>query len=215
MLHGMEQPAQSHPSPVSSSFAGLLATLTAPPSAGADAAPLWKESELGEDVATLSYEQALRAHARYRPADAGDWAALANEGKVAGTQARAEKLAAGESSGSQGCDGDLRKASVTVRLSRAELERLRRRAGEAGLTISAYLRSCTFEAEALRAQVKDALAELRKAGTEGPSHPSGKTAVDPGRDRAAPPGYREERQHGNARGRLRRFFGLICRLRIA
>jgi hypothetical protein len=29
--------------------------------------------------------------------------------------------------------------------------------------VSAYLRSCTFEAEALRAQVKETLAELRKS----------------------------------------------------
>jgi len=41
-------------------------------------------------------------------------------------------------------------------------ERATAQAGrEAGLTVSAYLRSCTFEAEALRAQVKEALAELR------------------------------------------------------
>ena len=32
-------------------------------------------SDLGEDVATLSYERALRAHARYKPADRGDWPA--------------------------------------------------------------------------------------------------------------------------------------------
>lgn len=56
-------------------------------------------------------------------------------------------------------------ASITIRLSKAEGEQLRRRAAEAGLTVSAYLRSCTFEAEALRAQVKEVLAELRKTST--------------------------------------------------
>ncbi len=30
--------------------------------------PLWSTSDLGEDVISLSYERALRAHARYRPA---------------------------------------------------------------------------------------------------------------------------------------------------
>jgi hypothetical protein len=50
---------------------------------------------------------------------------------------------------------------VTVRLSKAECASLHQRAAEAGLTVSAYLRSCTIEAEALRAEVKTALAELR------------------------------------------------------
>jgi hypothetical protein len=54
-----------------------------------------------------------------------------------------------------------KRASVTIRLSEPEYEQLHQRAAEAGLTISAYLRSCTFEAEALRAQVKEALADLR------------------------------------------------------
>jgi hypothetical protein len=47
-------------------------------------------------------------------------------------------------------------------MSEGECEQLKRRAAEAGLTISAYLRSCTFEAEALRAEVKKTLAEMRK-----------------------------------------------------
>ena len=40
---------------------------------------------------------------------------------------------------------------------------MRERAAEAGLTVSAYLRSCVFEVEDLRAQVKQALAEMRSA----------------------------------------------------
>ena len=54
-----------------------------------------------------------------------------------------------------------RSASITIRLSKAEVAQLRRRAAEAGLTVSAYLRSCTLEAESLRAMVKDTLAQLR------------------------------------------------------
>jgi hypothetical protein len=46
-------------------------------------------------------------------------------------------------------------------MSKAECAQLHKRAAEAGLTVSAYLRSCTFEAESLRAMVKDALAQLR------------------------------------------------------
>ncbi len=58
---------------------------------------------------------------------------------------------------------DLRTASITIRLSEAECARLRQRAAEAGLTVSAYLRSCVLEADALRAQVKQALAEIKAA----------------------------------------------------
>ena len=46
-------------------------------------------------------------------------------------------------------------------MSKAECAQLHRRAAEDGLTVSAYLRSCTFEAESLRAMVKDTLAQLR------------------------------------------------------
>jgi predicted DNA binding CopG/RHH family protein len=55
---------------------------------------------------------------------------------------------------------NLKDASITIRMSKAECAQLHRRAAEAGLTISAYLRSCTFEAESLRAMVKDTLAQL-------------------------------------------------------
>jgi hypothetical protein len=48
-------------------------------------------------------------------------------------------------------------------MSKVECEQLHRRAADAGLSVSAYLRSCTFEAESLRAMVKDTLAELRLA----------------------------------------------------
>ncbi len=56
-----------------------------------------------------------------------------------------------------------RKASVTIRMTHAESEQLHERASAAGLTTSAYLRSCVFEAEALRTQVKEALAEFSAA----------------------------------------------------
>jgi len=58
-------------------------------------------------------------------------------------------------------------ASITIRMSVAECAQLRQRAAEAGMTISAYLRSCTFEAEALRGQVKEALVQLRSAASPG------------------------------------------------
>jgi hypothetical protein len=62
---------------------------------------------------------------------------------------------------------NLKCASITIRLSEAECAQLRKRAAEAGLTVSAYLRSCTFEAESLRALVKDTLTQLRSAQSKG------------------------------------------------
>ena len=203
MLQPMQQPAPSQPSPSLSSFAGLLATLASPPpsppSDAADDAPLWNSSDLGEDVASLSYERALRAHARYRPAnrdsDRGDGSPMpaGDSGSGARLDASIETGAAGalDAAGAIDVSGafdaagaavavdaapelqtgtaresDLRSASVTIRLSRAECARLHQRAEEAGLTVSAYLRSSAVEAEVLRAQVKQALAEL-KAGSKG------------------------------------------------
>jgi hypothetical protein len=198
MLQPMQQPAPSQPSPSLSSFAGLLATLASPPpsppSDAADDAPLWNSSDLGEDVATLSYERALRAHARYRPLNRdldrveGSPTPAVDPGSGARTAASIEIGAAGafdaagaavavdaapELQTGTAPDRDLRSASVTIRLSRAECARLHQRAAEAGLTVSAYLRSCAVEAEALRAQVKQALAEL-KAGSKGASEQGSK-----------------------------------------
>ena len=54
-----------------------------------------------------------------------------------------------------------RHAVVSIRLNDSEIERLRLRAAESGISVSAYMRSCVLEAEHLRAQVKQALAEMR------------------------------------------------------
>lgn len=182
----MEQPADSLRSGTSPSFASLLATLTAPANSGTEQRSARGKNEfednfgdgLEDDVATLSYESALRANARYKPHHSYEWnlpqriestAAL-----VADEMAARAKAAEGPGAGgnmrvtapalSPTLDETRRRASVTVRLSEAECAQLQKRAAEAGLTVSAYLRSCTFEAEALRAQVKAALAELRAAG---------------------------------------------------
>jgi predicted DNA binding CopG/RHH family protein len=159
----------------------MLAALAAPSSDATDHTTAWSGSDLGEDVATLSYERALRAHARYKPADRGDWALTQAARK--GPSAAQEESALPEEQGGEGlaahsgaakqaaADPDMRSASVTVRLSKAEHERLHRRAAEAGVTVSSYLRSCTFEAETLRAQVKEALADLRSGGARGTEGP--------------------------------------------
>ena len=179
MLLCMQQPATNSPSAAPPSFAGLLASLTAPTPRTA-----WNNDDLAEDVATLSYEHALRAHARYRSADAGDPAMTTASGSGAmqtkeapgGDRASIAKTpplwaAPGWNEDAEPqlahdsftlIEGNKKCASITIRLSKTECDQLRKRAAQAGLTVSAYLRSCTFEAEALRAQVKDVLAELRQ-----------------------------------------------------
>ncbi|MFP5237745.1 MAG: plasmid mobilization protein [Acidobacteriota bacterium] len=143
-MHPSAAPA---PSPASRNFAGVLMDLASPPPKRPPARDL---DGLEDDIATLNYEQALQAHARYRP-PAADLGPQPVPEPPAATPASAPAIAT------------LRRKSesITVRLSQAESERLRQRAAESGLTISDYLRSCVFEVESLRAQVKETIAALR------------------------------------------------------
>ncbi len=241
MLHPMQDGNEIAPSTSAASFASLLASLTAPRQPAK-----WSDDDLADDIATLSYENALRAHARYRapdrtdrsltqpdPADRIDSYELApvdetpaNNGtssfamprpaadnrQPAGanppsdfeTLAVPVRLRSGQALKSSpatkrvstrsvepvsdpitkpvpynSCDTpshtrkvfekNLKDASITIRMSREECDQLHTRAAEAGLTVSAYLRSCTFEVESLRALVKDTMAELKAArSTEKP-----------------------------------------------
>jgi hypothetical protein len=187
MLGFMQQPAESLRSSTSPSFASLLAGLTTPAPGSTERRSIWDEIDhkdnfgdnLEDDVATLSYESALKANARYRPTNPDEWnlpqriestATLVAE-EIAWRTRVAEAETARAPTGkivpamnvAAALDEKRRRASVTVRLSEVESAQLQQRAAEAGLTVSAYLRSCTFEAEALRAEVKEALAELRAA----------------------------------------------------
>jgi hypothetical protein len=213
MLQAMPQPAPSAPSPASQSFAGLLASFTTPgekkpPVRDLGRVPLRNQPHdldgLEDDVATLSYERALRAHARYRapegtaepvPQVAARFPSLAAaepavaeplrifeaapawEAEDAPTAvAQVETIPAAHFAADAelelpavrdqpaGLDRNLKTSSITIRLSQTECAQLRRRAAEAGLSVSAYLRSCTFETEALRALVKDTLAKMRDDG---------------------------------------------------
>jgi predicted DNA binding CopG/RHH family protein len=149
-------------------FAGLLAALAA---ANPTELPPWKDDELPQDVATLSYESALRKHARYKSANVDAFGTpQAGEMQLASHSDSDQRETRSMPRGHQRqksmvpmSERERKCASVTIRMSHAEYGQLRERAAEAGLTLSAYLRSCTFEAEALRAQVKQALAELRSA----------------------------------------------------
>jgi predicted DNA binding CopG/RHH family protein len=182
----MQQQTGFTPAPMAaSSFAGILAALAAPES---KRVPAWNDDDLEDDVATLSYEKALRAHARYRPVDAGIPAPMKTQTSDASSIPTSEVipeeinrgqdaafLEPGQTNQSNQADAahsrpaasarerKLKCASITIRMSQSECAQLRTRATDAGLSISAYLRSCTFEAEALRAEVKEALAQLRPA----------------------------------------------------
>jgi len=183
MLQPMQQPAAS-PTP-SPNFAGMLAAFVEP---GQKRPPARDLDGLEDDVATLSYERALRAHARYRAPEASDRALTQLAQAQTETVSIFEVLPdlnAGERpaiveatfavsaedrepvvEALPAFDRNLKSASITIRMSKAECAQLRTRAAEAGLTMSAYLRSCTFEAESLRALVKDTLAQLRTEPSE-------------------------------------------------
>jgi hypothetical protein len=148
MLHFMQEISADSSLKTADDFAGLMAALAAAKPAEL---PPWSDEELSEDVATLSYESALRTHARIKSA--------VNSEPVRTIVPTSEPTGPVNPTGGR----ERKLASVTLRMSKAECEQLRARAAEAGLTVSAYLRLCAFEAEALRAQVKDALAELRRA----------------------------------------------------
>jgi hypothetical protein len=134
-----------------SSFASLLATFTGAAKKSND---MWDDSALLDDVTTISYEQALRSHRRAPIAD------------LATAQVPAEKapLSANVAASMPLANPSIKKrktASITIRLTETEDAQLHERAAAAQLSVSAYLRSCIFEAESLRAQVRDALSQMK------------------------------------------------------
>lgn len=132
------------------SFASLIASLTG---AGKHCEESWDTRDLASDVATISYEQALRKHRRARTESAPHTPGIAVSALPVAHRERTQ----------------LRKtASITIRVNQEEQVLLHARAAEAGLSISAYLRSCIFDAESLRAQVKEALAQMQVAIRQAP-----------------------------------------------
>jgi hypothetical protein len=178
----MQQPTTSTSAPASPNFASLLAALSAPAQPGGSSVAAWDDDGLEDDTATLSYEHALRSHARYQSAPADESLTQAADPEPIhfeqippsvpmappplATHPAADLASEADRFRTAPAERNRKDASVTIRVSKAECEQLHRRAAEAGLTVSAYLRSCTFEAESLRAMVKDTLAQLRSATTE-------------------------------------------------
>jgi len=176
MLQVMEQATASTSSLSSASFASLLAAMAAPAqnsgvpgdasmSQGKKSAFAWNDDGLEDDVITrlAHFQETSPAASAATPQPAAYPAANPSR--------EAERRCAAP------LERNLKDASITIRMSQAECAQLHRRAAEAGLTVSAYLRSCTFETESLRAMVKDTLAQLRSATA--PAEP----AVAPRRSR--------------------------------
>lgn len=129
------------------SFASLLESFTGP---AKKTNGMWDDTALLDDVATITYEQAIRSHRRVAAAEA-----LPAAEPIPGAAPSAPQ-------GSPIAPVKKRKtASITIRLTDAEEAQLHERAAAAQLSVSAYLRSCIFEAEELRTKVKEALARMQ------------------------------------------------------
>jgi hypothetical protein len=152
----MQEPQAAVPSTASATFASVLAALAAPTE---ERIADWNDDDFQDDVTTISYEQALRTHARFRPADI-DQISTMHETPTSRPHSKSEWPSAATK--------DRKAASITIRLSQAECAQVRQRASDAGLTVSAYLRSCVLEAESLRKQVKEALTQLRPSSAAVP-----------------------------------------------
>lgn len=167
ILRSMQSLAERTGSKTSQNFAGLLAAFTRQAPRSPDEL---KDEQLAEDVVSLSYERALRTHARHKaphsiesePAQARAAASPPDDhAEAQPASASLEDTVSALNSAESDHEKRLKCASITIRVSRDECAQLHQRAAEAGLTVSAYLRSCTFEAETLRALVKEAMAQLK------------------------------------------------------
>ena len=166
MLDSMATANPAAPPQAARSFAGLLEEYAAPQ----DKFPPARDFDgLEDDVATLTYEHALKAAAGYRRDPGPDLER--NDIETAPANVRKEPHALPPLFAEPPpAPAPVKSASITVRLSAEENGRLRARAAEASLTVSAYLRSCAFEVETLRAQVKDAIARMHESEPGPPPH---------------------------------------------
>ena len=146
------------------SFAAFLARLAELPDSDADTpdplVPPEPADLCEEEIASLSYEHVLRGMARAssiaEPVRRDSESSLARP-SFSTAVSTVVKIS------------EPRRRRATIRLTAGEDEILRQRAVESGLALSAYVRSCVFEVESLRAQVRQMMAELR-AVAPGPSY---------------------------------------------
>jgi hypothetical protein len=162
----MPEPDQSVSPKTPGSFASLLASI----SSKLQNDP-WDDSALADDVATITYEQALGKHRRVRIPESAT-KSLLNDSDHDPALATATPAIRPSKPPQKAGEKKPKAASITIRVTAEEQAQLHHRAAAAQLTVSAYLRSCIFEAEALRTQVKEALSEIR-SGTP-PEEPAAK-----------------------------------------
>jgi hypothetical protein len=78
----------------------------------------------------------------------------------------------------------LRRSVVSIRLKEEEMALLRQRAAESGISISEYVRSCVVEADQLRVQVKQVVADMRFGNPVGGEAGTSESAMpEPKRER--------------------------------
>lgn len=162
----MPEPAQPAPPKAPGSFANLLASF-----AGKLHNDPWDDSALADDVTTISYEQALNAGHRDLPRSATN-SLLDDTPAPASIYSSVEKTL--RNSGPK----KPKSASITIRVTAEEQAQLHQRANAAQLSVSAYLRSCIFEAESLRTQVKEAVAKMQSAPSTASLASTNKTSVN-------------------------------------
>ncbi len=153
------------PSPTEESFAAFLAKLAEQPASEAslDRGDVFEDGASADEIAALSYEHALRTPAKKQvesaPLRVPD-AALVKESATI-SLITAEK----------------RKTRTSICMTQSESALLRQRAEENHLSVSAYVRACVFEVEALRAQVKQMIAQMHATSATA-ELPSTQPAID-------------------------------------
>jgi hypothetical protein len=148
------------PSPNADDFATFLAKLSEQP--GIHAAHEMDDA-LGEEMELLSYEHALRAP-------------VPKPTKPVPPATPSATLATGETTISL-VTTEKRKIRTSICVTQSENALLHQRAAENGLSVSAYVRACVFEVEALRAQVKQMMAQVHTASASAEFSPP-KPAID-------------------------------------
>lgn len=161
------------PSPNADSFAAFLAKLTEQPASEAahDLDDVLEIGESADEISALSYEYALRMPVKKQvesvPVSTPD--ASPATGKTAISLVATEK----------------RKIRTSICLTTWENALLRQRAEENSLSVSAYVRACVFEVEALRTQVKQMMAQVRAASAAA-EFPLPKPAIEAAAEQPVP-----------------------------
>lgn len=162
--YSMPETVESAPDKSRNSFMDLLASLT-----GKLESDGWDDSALADDVTTISYEDALRSARRARKASVAD-------GRLVQPESQAEDNSIGVKRRQLGrTEKKAKGASITIRVTAEEHAQLQARAVAAGMSVSAYLRSCIFEAEALRTEVREAVARIESAQKSATADQAGST----------------------------------------